>query len=99
MTIWPIAVNTFRETVRDKILYNLLVFALALISVSVFLGRLTIGERMKVAVDVGLASVSIVGTLIAVFVGVGLHFHPVPNSSNGSLWFARVQARFHKVDL
>jgi len=67
-----IAMNTFREAVRDKILYSLLFFAIALIGISVVLNRLAIGQQTKIITDIGLASISIFGTLIAVFVGIGL---------------------------
>jgi ABC-type transport system involved in multi-copper enzyme maturation permease subunit len=72
MKIWAIAYNTFREAVRDKILYSLLFFAIALIAASVVLNRLAIGQQAKIVTDLGLASISIVGTLIAIFVGIGL---------------------------
>lgn len=72
MKIQAIAINTFREAVRDKILYSLLFFAIALIGASVVMNRLAIGQQTKIIVDIGLASISIFGTLIAIFVGIGL---------------------------
>lgn len=73
--MWCIAViayNTFRETLRDKILYNLLFFALLLIGGSVVLGDLTIAEQSKIVTDMGLAAINLVGVIIAIFVGIGL---------------------------
>ena len=70
--ILAIARNTFRETVRDKILYNLILFALIMILSSLALGQLTLGNETKVILDLGLASISIFGTLIAIFIGIGL---------------------------
>lgn len=67
-----IAVNTFRENLRDKILYNLLFFALLLIGMSVILADLTIAEQKKIVSDMGLAAINIVGLIIAIFVGIGL---------------------------
>jgi ABC-type transport system involved in multi-copper enzyme maturation permease subunit len=67
-----VAHNTFRETVRDKILYNLVFFALLLIGLSLLLGTLTIGEQSKIVSDVGLAAINLVGVIIAIFVGIGL---------------------------
>lgn len=67
-----VAQNTFRETVRDKILYNLVFFALLLIAASVLLGTLTIGEQARIINDVGLAAINLVGIIIAIFVGIGL---------------------------
>ncbi len=72
MRIKAIAGNTFREAVRDKILYSLLFFALVMIASSVLVAELTIGEFLKIVEDVGLGSISIFGMLIAVFVGIQL---------------------------
>lgn len=73
--MWCIAViaqNTFRENLRDKILYNLLFFALLLIGASVLLAELSIAEQEKIITDMGLAAINLVGLLIAIFVGIGL---------------------------
>ena len=67
-----IAINTFRENLRDKILYNLLLFALLLIGASMVLGGLTIMEQKKIVIDIGLAAINLVGVVIAIFVGIGL---------------------------
>lgn len=72
MKIVVIALNTFRETIREKILYNLLFFALLMIGSSILLSALTIGEQSKIIMDIGLASINIFGVLIAIFVGIGL---------------------------
>jgi ABC-type transport system involved in multi-copper enzyme maturation permease subunit len=70
--ILVIAFNTYKESIRDKLLYNLLIFALLLIGGSVLLSTLTVGERSKIIIDLSLASVNLFGVLIAVFVGIGL---------------------------
>ena len=67
-----IAVNVFRESVRDKVLYNLLLFAILLIGASYVLGQLTAGQDVKIIKDLGLAATSIFGLFIAVFIGIGL---------------------------
>lgn len=67
-----IAYNTFREAIRDKILYNLLVFALIIILGGYLLSTLTLGEQGKIILDLGLGSMNIFGVLIAIFVGIGL---------------------------
>ena len=72
MKIWAVAVNTFKETIRDRILYNLLVFALLMILLTIALGQLTIGEQVKITTDLGLGCISIFGVLIAIFIGIGL---------------------------
>jgi ABC-type transport system involved in multi-copper enzyme maturation permease subunit len=70
--IWTIARNTFRENIRDKVLYNLILFALVMILSSIGLGQLTLGNEDKVILDLGLASISLFGVLIAIFIGIGL---------------------------
>jgi len=70
--ILAIAHNTFRESIRDKVLYNLIPFALILILSSIALGQLTLGNEDKVILDLGLASISIFGMLIAIFIGTSL---------------------------
>ena len=70
--VWAIALNTFREAIRDRILYLLLVFSLLLIISSVVLSLLTVGSQIRIIKDIGLASISLFGVLISVFVGIGL---------------------------
>jgi ABC-type transport system involved in multi-copper enzyme maturation permease subunit len=72
MRILAIARNTFRENIRDKILYNLILFALIMILSSIALGQLTLGLESKMIIDLGLTSVSVFGTLIAIFIGISL---------------------------
>jgi ABC-type transport system involved in multi-copper enzyme maturation permease subunit len=67
-----IAVNTFRESVRDKVLYNLVLFAVLLIGASYLIGQLTAGQDIKIIKDFGLAATSVFGLFIAVFIGIGL---------------------------
>ena len=70
--VLAIAGNTYRENIRDKILYNLILFALIMILSSLALGRLTLGNEDKVILDLGLSSISIFGMLIAIFIGISL---------------------------
>jgi ABC-type transport system involved in multi-copper enzyme maturation permease subunit len=67
-----IAVNVFRESVRDKVLYNLVLFAILLIGASYMIGQLTAGQDVKIIKDFGLAATSVFGLFIAVFIGIGL---------------------------
>jgi ABC-type transport system involved in multi-copper enzyme maturation permease subunit len=71
-SLMVVAGNTFRETIRDKILYNLVLFAFLLIGASVLLGTLTIGEQARIVNDLGLAAINLVAVVIAIFVGIGL---------------------------
>jgi ABC-type transport system involved in multi-copper enzyme maturation permease subunit len=84
-TLALIAVNVFRESVRDKVLYNLVAFAVLLIGVSLLIGQLTAGQEVKIIKDLGLASVSVFGTFIAVFIGIGLVSKEVERRSIYSL--------------
>lgn len=70
--ILAIALLAFTETVRDRVLYALLAFALAMIGSSSILVTLSVGAEGKIIKDLGLAAVSLVGVFIAVFIGVGL---------------------------
>jgi len=80
-TVRLIAVNVFKESVRDKVLYNLVVFAVLLISTSYLLGQLTAGQDLKIIKDLGLASISTFGLLIAIFIGIGLVWKEVEKRS------------------
>ncbi|MGI8555269.1 MAG: ABC transporter permease [Pyrinomonadaceae bacterium] len=64
--------NTFRESVRDRILYNLVIFVLLITAAAVFLGELTAGNEARVIVNLGLTTILFFGVFIAIFVGVGL---------------------------
>jgi Cu-processing system permease protein len=70
--IRTIAVSVFRESVRDKVLYNLVFFAVMMIAVSYLLSQLTAGQDIKVIKDIGLAAMSLFGLFMAVFIGIGL---------------------------
>lgn len=67
-----VAWNTFREAVRDRVLYNLVFFALLMIVAAILVGQISIGIEQIVIVTVGLSAISVIGLLIAVFIGVGL---------------------------
>jgi len=71
-TVAHVAGAVFRESVRDRVLYNLAGFALLLIGASLFVGQLTAGQDVKIVKDLGLAAMSVFGLFIAVFIGIGL---------------------------
>ncbi len=77
MKIRTIALNTFKEAVRDRILYLLLFFAAVSIILSRLLSILTVGDRVKIIKDVGLASISLFGALMAILMGTGLVFKEI----------------------
>jgi len=67
-----VALNTFREAVRDRVLYNLVFFALLMMAAAIFVGQISIGIEEMVIKSLGLSAISVIGLLIAVFTGVGL---------------------------
>jgi len=67
-----VALNTFREAVRDRVLYNLLFFALVMMAASIIAGQISIGIEQTVIATLGLSAISLLGLLIAIFIGVGL---------------------------
>lgn len=67
-----IAVNVFKESVRDRVPYNLVLFAVLLISSSYLIGQLTAGQDVKIIKDLGLAATAVFGLFIAIFIGIGL---------------------------
>src|SRR5277367_3429737 len=67
-----VAVNTFREAVRDRVLYNLIFFALVMMGAAIFVGQISIGIERLVIITLGLSAISIFGLVMAVFIGVGL---------------------------
>src|SRR2546423_15645312 len=80
-----IAINVFRESVRDKVLYNLVFFAIMLMAVSYLLGQLTAGQDIKIIKDLGLAAIAIFGLFIATFIGIGFVSKEVERRSIYSL--------------
>src|SRR4026208_1574954 len=76
-----VAVNVFKESVRDKVLYNLVVFAVLLMSASYLIGELTAGQDVSIIKGLGLASIAVFGLLIAVFIGIGLVWKEVEKRS------------------
>jgi ABC-type transport system involved in multi-copper enzyme maturation permease subunit len=80
-----IALNVFRESVRDKVLYNLVLFAIVLMAASYLIGQLTAGQDVKIIKDLGLSATSLFGLFIAVFIGIGLVSKEVERRSVYSL--------------
>ena len=75
--VWAIARNTFRESVRSRIFYILLAFAVSLLVFSYVLGFLAAGVIRKMVLDVGLSTISYFSALTAIFVGIGLVYQEV----------------------
>jgi Cu-processing system permease protein len=70
--VWTIAVNTIRELVRGKLLYNLLLFAVLFVAGSLLVAQLTIGNWVRIILDMGLGALEVAGVLMAIVIGVGI---------------------------
>ena len=53
-----VALSVFRESVRDRVFYNLLLFAVLLVGAAVLVGQMTAGQDIKIIKDLGLAATS-----------------------------------------
>ena len=80
-----VAINTFREAVRDRVLYNLIFFALMMIGAAVLVGEISVGIERLVIINLGLAAISIFGLIMAVFIGVGLVYKEIEKRTLYSL--------------
>jgi len=85
MKVWPIARNTFRECVRDKVLYNLVIFAVLIIVSSLILGTITIGDVKQIIINLGLSTISLFGVFIAIFIGIQLVYKEIDKKTVYSL--------------
>jgi ABC-type transport system involved in multi-copper enzyme maturation permease subunit len=70
--VWALAHNTLRESVRSKVLYALLFFAVLMIGAGAIVSGLSYVEGDRILQDVGLAAIRLFGVAIAIFVGIGL---------------------------
>ncbi|MBI1389239.1 MAG: hypothetical protein GC154_12405 [bacterium] len=70
--VLTIAFNTYKEAVRNKVFYILVVFAVGLLMLALLLATLSLGEDDRIIKDVGLSAINWFGLLLAVFVGVNL---------------------------
>lgn len=77
LQVWAIAKNTFRESVRSRVFYILLAFAVSLLVFSYVLGFLAAGVIRKMVLDVGLSTIAYFSALTAIFVGIGLVYQEV----------------------
>ncbi len=67
-----IALNTFKETIRDRVLAVIVLFALLMIVASLWLGSISLGEEARVMTDFGLVAVTFFGLVVAAFIAAGL---------------------------
>ena len=72
-----IARNAFREAVRDRVLYNLVLFVLLLTGCAIFVGELSAAQETKIIIDLGLSACLLFGAFIAIFTGTGLVYKEI----------------------
>jgi ABC-type transport system involved in multi-copper enzyme maturation permease subunit len=70
--IVTIALGAFKESVRERVLYNLIVFAFLMIGAAILLGSISVGMEQFILVNLGLGAISVFGLLTAIFIGIGL---------------------------
>ena len=70
--VYYIALNTFREAVRDRVLYNLVAFAVLMCGTAILVGQISFGIEKLVVINLGLTAVSLFGVVISIFIGIGL---------------------------
>src|SRR3989344_5341266 len=75
--ILAIARNTFRETLRDRILWSALVVMLALIAFSLFVGSVSLGQDQRMIIDFGLTAIYLLQIFVAIFIGSMLMYREV----------------------
>lgn len=71
-TIWYLAINTYRELIRDRILYGLIVMSLLLLGLSMALGQLSFSEQKRISANFGFAAIQLSSVVLAIFVGSSL---------------------------
>lgn len=83
--IRAIALNTFRESIRDRVLYNLILFVLILVAASVLVSDLSLDMESQFTAALGLSAMVVFGALIAIFIGVGLVYKEIDKRTIYSL--------------
>lgn len=89
--IRAIALNTFRESIRDRVLYNLILFVLILVAASAFVSDLSLDMESQFTATLGLSAMLVFGALIAIFIGVGLVYKEIDKRTIYSLLSKPVQ--------
>jgi len=70
--IVTIALGAFKESVRERVLYNLVVFACLMMGAAILLGSISVGVEQIILINLGLTAISTFGLLMAIFIGIGL---------------------------
>jgi ABC-type transport system involved in multi-copper enzyme maturation permease subunit len=80
-----VALNAFREAIRDRVLYNLVFFALMMFGAAILVGQISIDIERLVIINLGLSAISIIGLIMSIFIGVGLVYKEIEKRTLYSL--------------
>ncbi len=75
--IYAIALNTYREAVRDRILLGVIILAAGVLALTLALAELSLDQQMRVVTDLGLASISLFSVVVAIFLGSSLLYKEI----------------------
>ncbi len=75
--IYVVAVNTYREAIRNRILYTVLFFLLILLGISTILGSFTMGETRRFVIDFGFSGIELLGVAMAIIIGTGMIYNEI----------------------
>jgi ABC-type transport system involved in multi-copper enzyme maturation permease subunit len=75
--IYAIALNTYREAVRDRVLFGVLAIAAGVLALTLALGELSLDQQTRVVTDLGLASISLFSVVVAIFLGSSLLYKEI----------------------
>ena len=70
--LWPIALITFKEGIRNRAIYGITLFALLLFGATALVATMIPQEVGKVSVDMALSTISFIGLFLVFFVGINL---------------------------
>jgi Cu-processing system permease protein len=75
--ILAVAVNTFREAVRDRVLYGVLGVASFVVVFTLVLAEVSLDQQRRIVLDVGLASISLFSVIVSIFLGSSLLYKEI----------------------
>jgi ABC-type transport system involved in multi-copper enzyme maturation permease subunit len=75
--VWVLAKNTYKEVIRDRILYALIIFAILLMGLSLALGQLSFAEQARISTDFGLTAIHLCAVVLAIFIGSNLVYKEI----------------------
>ena len=90
-SIWSIAHNTFREAIRDRVLYSLILFAIIMILSSLLFASISAEQYNKIVKDLGLTVVSLMGIIISIFLGMGLVYKEIERKTVYNIFSKPIQ--------